>query len=65
MADTFDASQLSGEAVMLFDHLIAQMHFGASVFCLRRLGILGSEESVIQDGQIKRDGTRRGIVELI
>jgi hypothetical protein len=65
MASTFDASQLSGEATLLFDHLVAQAHFGASVFWLRRLGILGSEEMVIQDWQIKRDGTRRDIVELI
>jgi hypothetical protein len=65
MASTFDASQLLGEATLLFDHLVAQVHFGASVFWLRRLGILGSEEIVIQAWQIKRDGTRRDIVEVI
>jgi hypothetical protein len=52
-------------ATLLFDHLGAQAHFGASVFWLRRLEMLGSEEMVIQDWQIKCDGTRRGIVELI
>lgn len=65
MEDTFDAGQLTGEAAILFDHLAAQAHFGASVFWLRRLGILGSEETAVEDWQIKRDGTRRGIVEVI
>ncbi len=65
MADTFDASQLSGEAAILFDHLAAQAHFGASVFWLRRLGIIGSEDTALEDWQIKRDGARRGIVEIV
>lgn len=65
MADPFDAGQLSGDTALLFDHLVAQAHFGASVFWLRRSGILGSEEAAIEDWQIKRDGTRRGIVEVI
>jgi uncharacterized protein DUF6932 len=35
MADTFDASRLSGDAALLFDHAVAQAHFGASMFWLR------------------------------
>jgi hypothetical protein len=65
MADSFDASQLSGEMALLFDHLAAQAHFGVSVFWLRRPGIFGDEEAAIKDWQIKRDGTRRGIVEVV
>jgi hypothetical protein len=65
MSDSFDASLLSGEMALLFDHLIAQTYFGASVFWLRKSGIFGSEEAAIEDWQIKRDGTRRGIVEIV
>ena len=32
MDDAFDASELIGEARLLFDHPAAQAHFGASVF---------------------------------
>jgi hypothetical protein len=36
MADAFDASQLFGEAPLLFDHGAAHARFGASVFWLGR-----------------------------
>lgn len=65
MDNTFDMGRLSGEARVLFDHAAAQAHFGASVFWLRRLAALGSEEQAIADWQIKRDGTLRGIVEIV
>jgi hypothetical protein len=35
MEDTFDATRLTGEGRLLFDHAAAQAHFGASVFWLR------------------------------
>ena len=65
MEDTFDMGQLTGEARVLFDHAAAQAHFGASVFWLRRLAALGGEEQAIAGWQIKRDGTYRGIVEIV
>jgi hypothetical protein len=65
MLDAFDASQVTGEACLLFDHAVAQAHFGASVFWLRRLAALGGEQAAIEDWQTKRDGSRRGIVEII
>ena len=65
MEDTFDVGQLTAEARVLFDHAAAQAHFGASVFWLRRLAAVGGEEHAIADWQIKRDGTYRGIVEII
>lgn len=65
MKDSFDVSQLAGEARLLFDHAAAQAHFGTSVFWLRRLAAYPSEQEAITDWQIKRDGTRRGIVEII
>jgi hypothetical protein len=65
MEDTFDMGQLTGEARVLFDHAAAQAHFGASVFWLRRLAALGGEEQAIAGWQIKRDGTSRGIIEIV
>jgi hypothetical protein len=65
MEDTFDRGQLTGEARVLFDHASAQAHFGASVFWLRRLAALGGEERAIAGWQVKRDGTFRGIVEIV
>jgi hypothetical protein len=40
-------------------------YFGASIFWVRRMAALGGEAVAIEDWQIKRDGTRRGIVEII
>ena len=65
MENTFDMGQLTGEARVLFDHAAAEAHFGASVFWLRRLAALGGEEQAISGWQIKRDGTRRGIIEIM
>jgi hypothetical protein len=64
MQDTFDLDQVAGEARLVFDHPIAQAHFGASVFWLRQLAAFPSEEEACLVSQLKRDGTRRGIVEV-
>jgi hypothetical protein len=56
---------LAGEARLLFDHAAAQARFGASVFWLRCLAAFGGEEQAIGDWQVKRDGGRRGIVEIV
>ena len=65
MQDTFDVARLEGEARLLFDHPAAQAHFGASVFWLRRLAALGGEEEAVAHWQIKRNGERRGIIEIV
>ena len=66
MEDSFDVSQLAGEAYLLLsDHAVAQAHFGASVFWIRRLAALNGENKAIEDWQVKRDGGQRGIVEII
>jgi hypothetical protein len=65
MSDAFDVNQVAGQAQLLFDHALAQSHFGASVFWLRRLAALGGEDQAIEDWQVKRDGTWRGIVEIM
>lgn len=64
MDDDFDVSKVTGEAAILFDHLAAQNYAGASVFWLRRLAALGGEQAAIEDWQYKRDGARRGVVEI-
>ena len=43
---------------------LRQDHFGCSVFWLRRMAAMGGEQAAIEDWQIKRDGTERGIVEI-
>ena len=64
MHDSFESTSLAGETELLFDHGIAQMFFGASVFWVRRFAAIGGEQTAVEDWQIKRDGTRRGIVEI-
>jgi hypothetical protein len=65
MEDTFDVSQLIGEARLLFDHAAAQTRFGASVFWLRRLALLDDEQTTLSHWKITRKGSYRGIVEII
>ncbi|MBI4840145.1 MAG: hypothetical protein HY803_03565 [candidate division NC10 bacterium] len=64
MEDTFDATQLSGEARLVFEHAAAQAHFGSSVFWLRRLAAWGGEHAAVEYWQFKRGGGQRGIVEI-
>ena len=65
MEDAFDVGELRGEVVLLFDHAAAQAYFGASIFWLRRLAAVGGERAALTHWQIKRDGTRRGIIEVV
>jgi hypothetical protein len=65
MEDSFDAGQLSGETALIFDHLAAQNYEGASIFWIRRLAALEGAQATVEYWQLKRDGTKRGIVEVI
>jgi len=65
MDDSFDADQLPLAATVVFRQTTAQNWLGASVFWLRRFAAIGGEHIAIEDWQHKRDGTRRGIVEVI
>lgn len=65
MEDTFDFDALTGDARLLFDHGPAQDHLGSSVFWIRRLAALDGEQATIEHWQMKRDGERRGIVEIV
>jgi hypothetical protein len=64
MNDDFDVGVLEGERRLLFDHALAQDHFGCSVFWIRSLAAIGGEDDAVGHWQIKRDGTQRGIVEI-
>jgi hypothetical protein len=65
MEDTFDVAHLTGEAQLLFEHPVAQTRFGASVFWLRRLAVLDDEETALLHWQITREGSQRGIIEIL
>jgi uncharacterized protein DUF6932 len=64
MDDAFDASELTGDVRLLFDHAAAQAHFGASVFWIRRRAAWPEERVAVEFWQLKRGGGRRGIVEI-
>ncbi len=54
------------EARGLFDHAVAQARYGASIFRIRLELLMGeSMENFVNYWQTKRDGSRRGIVEVV
>jgi hypothetical protein len=65
MEDSLDAGPLAGESRLLLNHGAAQDRFGCSVFWVTRSAALGGERAAIERWQIKREGSRRGIVEVI
>jgi AcrR family transcriptional regulator len=65
IADSFEVRNIIGEMRFLFEHATADAYFGASVFWLRRMAVLGGEQAAIEDWQVKRDGSRRGVVEIV
>jgi predicted nucleotidyltransferase len=65
MEDSFDVRQVPAEIRLVFEHSPAQDVLGASVFWIRRAAALGGEEATIAHWQIKRDGGKRGIVEIV
>ena len=64
MDNSFEFSDLKGEARLVFDHADADAHFGASVFWMRPIGAFDSEQAAIEYWQTRRDGLLRGIVEI-
>ena len=65
MEDTFESKRVTGEAAIIFDHVAAQNAEDASVFWIRRMAAIGGEPAALEHWQIKRDKTKRGIVEVI
>jgi hypothetical protein len=56
---------MAGEAALVFEHMEADAHFGASVFWTRRSGAIGGEQTMIEYWQARREGGRRGIIEIV
>ena len=65
MEDSFDLGSVTGEAALVFQHMEADAHFGASVFWTRRSGAIGGEQAMLEHWQIRREGGQRGIVEIV
>lgn len=65
MENTFDLSAVRGEAALVFQHMEADAHFGASVFWTKRSGAFGGEQAMIEYWQARREGGLRGIVEVV
>jgi hypothetical protein len=65
MENTFDLAHVPGEAALVFQHMQADAHFGASVFWTKRSGAIGGEQAMIEYWQARREGGLRGIVEII
>jgi predicted nucleotidyltransferase len=65
MDNDFDVSQVTGEAKILFDHVASENYEGASIFWLRLISVLDGEEKTVNYWQLKRDGNKRGIVEVL
>lgn len=65
MEDSFDLAAVTGEATLVFQHMEADVHFGASVFWTKRSGALGGEQAMIEYWQVRREGGQRGIVEIV
>lgn len=65
MEDPFDLASVSGEAALVFQHMEADAHFGASVFWTLRSGAIGGEQAMVEYWQARRQGGLRGIVEIV
>lgn len=65
MQDTFDLRLVKDESAIVFDHQAADAQLGASIFWIRRAAAIGGEESAIEFWQTKRDGSVRGIIEVV
>ena len=66
MDDNFHLEACPIESRGLFDHAIAQARCGASVFWTRPSILIGETvDDFLAHWQIKRDKSRRGIVEVV
>ncbi|RLT36565.1 MAG: hypothetical protein DWI57_14680 [Chloroflexi bacterium] len=66
MKDSFVVRECPRECAGLFDHAIAQARYGASIFWVRPGAMLFEPlDEFIAAWQAKRDGSLRGIVEVI
>ena len=65
MRDDFEVAECDTQTHLLFDHLRAQQIFNASVFSVRPSTVLlATVDEFIAYWQIKRDQSKRGIIEV-
>ncbi len=65
MRNDFRAEDCPAESLVLFDHARANDELGASIFWVRPEMLLGEPlEQFLASWQTKRDGRRRGVVEI-
>jgi hypothetical protein len=65
MEDSFDLATQTGETALVFQHMEADAHFGASVFWSCRSSAFGGEQAMIEYWQVREEGGLRGIVEIV
>lgn len=65
MSDQFDLGSVPAETSLIFQHMEADAHFGASIFWCRQSGAMGGEQAMIEYWQTRREGGKRGIVEIV
>ncbi len=65
MDDSFELQKVKGEAAIIFNHMPAQNYEGASIFWVRQMAAFGGVEAAVTFWQGKRNGEKRGIVEVI
>jgi len=66
MDDGFHPGQAPVATRALFDHAVAQLRYNASIFWIQPSLLIGDTlETFIAHWQVKRDGSKRGMVEGI
>ena len=66
MDDDFHRDEIPLEMQGLFDHAVAQARFGASVFWVKPSALIGDQvDDFVAHWQVKRDNSKRGIVEVV
>jgi len=66
MKDQFRTDDLQGDVRILLDHQRATQILGASIFWIRPGMLIGiTLDDFVINWQTKRDGTKRGIVEVV
>ncbi len=64
MQDDFNPNTVVGKIRLIFKHLTSQEYEGASIFWGTKSGIIGDVDEFVAGWQIKRDQSRRGIIEI-
>ncbi len=65
VTNAFEPNKVIGESKIVFNHMGAENYEGASIFWIREEAAIGGEQAMIEHWQLKRDKTKRGIIEII